>query len=86
MHSYDQPALTSQDFPEICSSCRLDIIYGDDADDDNEEEIANIKALLSMSQAGTVANAFFIFIQFCHQFEEVAIITISVWWKHKEVK
>ena len=46
MHSYDQPALTSQDFPEICSSCQLDIMYGDDADDDNEEEIANIKALL----------------------------------------
>lgn len=79
MCSNDHPALTSQGFPEVRSSCLLDVICGDDADDDDEEgEIANVNILLNVSQAGTIPNGFFIFIQFCQQFKEAAIITVSV--------
>lgn len=63
MNSRVHPVFTSHKFSEISEGFfyLLDIIHGDDdtADDGNEEkEIANIYILLTMSQAGTVPNAF----------------------------
>lgn len=56
--------LTNQDFSEIPSPYLLDIIHGNVAaadNDDDEEEIANIYILLTMSQAGILFQTHFIY-------------------------
>lgn len=63
-------------FSEIHSPCLLNIIYGGDVDND-DEEIANMTLLLTMSRAGTVVNTFYIFIEFCQQSKEVATFWVA---------
>lgn len=79
MNSCVHPKHTNQDFSETPSPHLLGIIHGDGvaADDDEEEEIANVHNPLSMSQANTIPEHF-IFIESCQQCKEVATITISI--------